>query len=285
MTGLEGAMSFMDRASQQRMAEETHALKMQEAQIMAPVIEATARSHLAKIEADLSNSRRIADLRTELQKGSEQAEREWTEIMGYSDPDTQASEALSWTGRWMKFGAVEEFKPLWLQRKEAAAGFMKHANELRQIQAHADADIEKMQAGSDIRTKQFAELYGDRKPGENIPVLDESGNSIAGVTSVLTERGLRVVNLPKNEPEFLAEPEIIEKDGVRFFRNKKGGALSPLPVRSAPKTADASGTDDGMDPDLAAAAKKIGATVPKFAPAQPAKSEPKRIRLKLSDLQ
>ena len=284
MAQMDRTMSLMDRAQARKQNQELLDMKRktledQQARqtALAPLVQANERAKLAKVGSELMNSKRVADLRTQLESDSVQAEAEWADVMQYSDPETQAREAVKWTGKWMKFSAVNDFAPLWKQRKEIAGQFMTHALDLRKIDANLEAGIEKTQAGIDATRKNLQDLYGGHKPGDTIPLIGDDGAPLTGVTAVLTDKGLRVVNLPKTALVALAEPEIVEKDGVKFYRTMRGGELRPLSTHDQRGTGG-SGADD--DPDMAAAKHVIGVR----PSAATSASNPKRVRVSLDSL-
>lgn len=111
LTGLEGAMSFMERASRQRMAEEAYALKQQEDEIMRPVRDAQNRANEAAAKNKLASLTQIENLRASANDEMPAIREAWAQTHQIDDPIERSDAQNEVLGRATKYESVAELAP------------------------------------------------------------------------------------------------------------------------------------------------------------------------------
>jgi colicin import membrane protein len=166
-TGLETGLSMMDRASRRRMAEEAHALQMQQQEILRPVREAQGRADLAAAKNKLASMEQIEGMRAAAHEEMPQIRAEWEAASQLNDPMGRSDAQNKVLGRATKYEMVAELKPEVDRMKEVwstghitartlanTQGITERQTELANIRAQAKAEAD---AAAGELKKQLAE--------------------------------------------------------------------------------------------------------------------------------
>lgn len=162
--------SYMDRASSRRMAQETHAMEMQQASVLLPVVRAKATADVAAANNQLAGMKQIEEMRAVAHGEMPGLRDEWSRASQINDPGERVKAMTSVLGRAAKYESVAEMKgeiDVW-KNVLASAAITQRTLEAVNTRMDAAAELEKAKA------THAKELEAVR--GENAQLKQESAN-------------------------------------------------------------------------------------------------------------
>lgn len=151
-TGLETGLSMMDRASRRRMAEETHAMQMQQEEILRPVREAKANADIEAAKAHIIGLKQTEDASAAVNAIVPQARADFDEMLQLADPDFREQAAYEWIGKYGQIANVKTFAGEWGAKKDIVAKIHQDASTLRMLSLKTETEKEAIAARGETAT-------------------------------------------------------------------------------------------------------------------------------------
>lgn len=216
--------SMMERASRQRMDEETHRIRMEQASILKPVAEAKAKADLAEANAHLVGVQQSEDMRNAANLLAPAARKAFDDLMVLADPEAREQAAFEWIGKYGQLANIKTFSEEWSSKKDIVAKIHLDASTLRNLNAKTNAEKELIAARgteaekvANIRSNTSVETAHIRASGQS-PESVKLREAAAAARESGDEEGAMFYESILKKKGHIAEPRKLEIERLRELR-------------------------------------------------------------------